>query len=74
MAGGVEHPQFIFPSIQLLASLAQSGCVLVVVLLSPKAEAVTPGVQLAVEGSERSSLGSRLPMVRLACLLTQVNI
>lgn len=51
MAGREEHPQFIFPSIQLLVSLAQFGFVVVVMLLGPKAEAVTPRVQLAVEGS-----------------------
>lgn len=50
MVGREEHPQFIFPSIQLLVSLAQFGFV-VVMLLGPKAEAVTLRVQLAVEGS-----------------------
>lgn len=43
MAGRKEHPEFIFPSIQLLVSLAWFGFV-VVMLLGPKAEAVTLGV------------------------------
>lgn len=51
MAGGEEHPQFIFPSIQLLVSLAQFGFVVVVLMLGPKAEAVMPRVWLAVQGS-----------------------
>jgi len=50
MAGRKEHPQFIFPSIQLLVSLAWFGFMLMM-LLGPKAEAVTLRVQLAVEGS-----------------------
>lgn len=50
MAGSEKHPQFIFPSIQLLVSLIQFGFVVVVVMLGPKAEGVMPKVHLAVEG------------------------
>lgn len=73
MAGSGKHPQFIFPSIQLLVSPVQFGFVVVVMMLGPKAKSVMPKVHLPVEGLSHSSLGFHFPVVRLACLFTQKN-
>lgn len=73
MAGSEKHPQFIFPSIQLLVSPVQFGFVVVVMMRGPEAESVMPKVHLPMESLSHSSLGFHFPVVRLACLFTQKN-